>query len=405
MPRGRAAALAALALLAAGCGSNSSTSTRRLPATGPSGVMRIGLAHILWPLDPARATNRDEIAIARTLFATPLRTDARGALRAGLCSSWEGKGPDLAAPVPTRGRDRGNPQTPPTAPGREHRDAKPPRARRHAAEARPQPALPPHRGRGRTGGGARPVQARLREPRARRRRAGRPDARLPQARAARGQRLLQSRRARRGAGPRSATSSGSPAAPDLSRQSAFVAFSRSTSWPRSPAERLRGCRRCVACTTAPPTAPTTRRSCPSSRPRLRPASTSGPGRRSPGPPSSPRARPRSRSAPCPAWRSAFAEPGDPDDAYGASLLVAAWRDLGLGPYFGKGRPDARFERVLAAYPRPDAIRAALRDRPVIPIAWAVDARLVSPRVRGWSEDGLGAVDYARVRLRGPSRSR
>ena len=101
----------------------------------------------------------------------------------------------------------------------------------------------------------------------------------------------------------------------------------------------------------------------------------------------------------------FAEPGDPDDAYGASLLVAAWRDLGLGPYFGRGRPDASFERVLAAYPRREAVRAAIRNRQVIPIAWAVDARLVSPRVRGWSEDELGAVDYARVRLRGPSQSR
>jgi hypothetical protein len=26
----------------------------------------------------------------------------------------------------------------------------------------------------------------------------------------------------------------------------------------------------------------------------------------------------------------------------------------------------------------------------------VDARLVSPRVRGWNEDDLGAVDYTRV---------
>ena len=36
---------------------------------------------------------------------------------------------------------------------------------------------------------------------------------------------------------------------------------------------------------------------------------------------------------------------------------------------------------------------------IIPIAWEVDARFVSPRVHGWREDRLGDVDYARVRLR------
>src|SRR5207342_2904793 len=79
----------------------------------------------------------------------------------------------------------------------------------------------------------------------------------------------------------------------------------------------------------------------------------------------------------------FAEPSDPDLAYGAGLLIAAWRDLGLGPFVGRGRPDARFERVLAPYPRLDALRAAVHGRSATPIAWAVDARLVSPRLRGW----------------------
>ncbi len=94
----------------------------------------------------------------------------------------------------------------------------------------------------------------------------------------------------------------------------------------------------------------------------------------------------------------FAEPSDPDLAYSVNLLVAAWRDLGLGAYLTHGRADARFERVLAAYPRLGAIRAAARGHPVIPIAWAVDARLVSPRLRGWREDDLGAVDYTRVKV-------
>jgi hypothetical protein len=38
----------------------------------------------------------------------------------------------------------------------------------------------------------------------------------------------------------------------------------------------------------------------------------------------------------------------------------------------------------------------VRGQLVVPIAWAVDARLVSPRLRGWREDALGVVDYNRV---------
>src|SRR5207253_9984386 len=37
----------------------------------------------------SRARNRDEIVVARALFATPLRTDpSTGDLRPGLCSAW-----------------------------------------------------------------------------------------------------------------------------------------------------------------------------------------------------------------------------------------------------------------------------------------------------------------------------
>jgi hypothetical protein len=39
----------------------------------------------------------------------------------------------------------------------------------------------------------------------------------------------------------------------------------------------------------------------------------------------------------------------------------------------------------------------------VPIAWVVDARLVSPRLRGWTEDALGDVDYAAVRSLASSR--
>jgi hypothetical protein len=78
---------------------------------------------------------------------------------------------------------------------------------------------------------------------------------------------------------------------------------------------------------------------------------------------------------------------DPTLRYGAGLLVASWRDLGLRVRIADRNADARFVRV-ASLPKG-----------AIPIARAVDARLVSPRVRGWREDARGVVDYARVKLR------
>src|SRR5205823_5881036 len=101
------------------------------------------------------------------------------------------------------------------------------------------------------------------------------------------------------------------------------------------------------------------------------------------------------------------EPDDPVAAYGASLLVASWRDLGLGATLAPNGPDAFLVRVRAEYPQDEAVidalgpfpsvlgavdqRAAMehvdgmefREAHFIPIAWAVDARFVSPRVRGW----------------------
>jgi hypothetical protein len=41
----------------------------------------------------------------------------------------------------------------------------------------------------------------------------------------------------------------------------------------------------------------------------------------------------------------------------------------------------------------------------IPIAWVMDARLVSPRLEGWREDVLGNVDYSVVKSRASSRPR
>jgi hypothetical protein len=124
---------------------------------------------------------------------------------------------------------------------------------------------------------------------------------------------------------------------------------------------------------------------------------------------------------------------------GARLLYAQWRDVGLGPQLSTGSllpTQASFQRMLAAYPQQEAIPAELilrnefspRDALVralgetqqlhdlelvdkglwvsaraIPVAWVVDARLVSPRLEGWREDVLGNVDYSAVRSRASSR--
>ena len=46
-----------------------------------------------WPLDPRRATTRDEALLAKTVLATPLRVDQRtGDLAPGLCTSWRRAG-------------------------------------------------------------------------------------------------------------------------------------------------------------------------------------------------------------------------------------------------------------------------------------------------------------------------
>jgi hypothetical protein len=112
------------------------------------------------------------------------------------------------------------------------------------------------------------------------------------------------------------------------------------------------------------------------------------------------------------------------DAYGAELLAAAWRDLHRnGDVY---RRPARLVRIAAPYPQDEAILAQLApgaflgaqtqhdalvrtderlydDATVIPIAWVVDARLVSPRLAGWRESSLGDVDYSQVRFRATSR--
>jgi hypothetical protein len=119
-------------------------------------------------------------------------------------------------------------------------------------------------------------------------------------------------------------------------------------------------------------------------------------------------------------------PPDATLQYGARILYAQWRDLGLGPQLVAPRStaEADFRRVSAAYPQQEALLGPLglvgsalaaddqrrafervdedvrRSARVIPICWVGDARWVSPRLRGWSEDVLGDVDYTRVAVTG-----
>jgi hypothetical protein len=132
-------------------------------------------------------------------------------------------------------------------------------------------------------------------------------------------------------------------------------------------------------------------------------------------------------------------PPDPVLRFGARVLYAQWRDVGLGPVLvadSAKNVTADFRRWIAAYPQAEALVAEAVDRSgfgapdllaamlgsteqgsalgrldgalrssgrVIPIAWVVDARLVSPRLQGWREDVLGNVDYSAIRSLASSR--
>jgi hypothetical protein len=95
-------------------------------------------------------------------------------------------------------------------------------------------------------------------------------------------------------------------------------------------------------------------------------------------------------------------PGNPELVEAAELVWAEWQQLGLPVRLvpaARGE-EARFRRVIAQ--SPEAIARGLGLRPnepadhVVPLAWVAEARLVSPRVRGWRMDELGIVDYSRV---------
>jgi hypothetical protein len=136
---------------------------------------------------------------------------------------------------------------------------------------------------------------------------------------------------------------------------------------------------------------------------------------------------------------------NPDLVYAAATIAAQWRDLGLGASVDPSRAPLAggtwFLRLVAAYPQPEALPAALllpREAPnpwlaapsrartlllaalaagsqaaplarvddalaattaIVPLAGVASPRLVSPRVRGWRQNVLGNVEYARVQVR------
>jgi hypothetical protein len=386
-------ALAALALVAAGCGSAEKTHAVGAAATGPPGVVRIALARLLWPLDPARARTRDEIVVARALFATPLRPG----LRPGLCSSWSRDGAGWRfqcrhaaaiakelrrthlAKVAVRGGSLSIPDprapyiltdaaaAPPSVPGPfrliSARPTKLVLERRglklEIRKLDPEAALRQYRA-GELDEAPVPLgdlQALLRDPRL----SG--DVHVHRL-------LAVDVVSARPGGALDRFPKLRQVYDDTADRADYQALVPELEAP--PAESL-----------SPP---------PKGAKIARAAALAF-------------ARARNQIGSLPKVEVRFAEPADPDLAYGEKLLVAAWRDIGLGAYDSKGRPDATFERVLAPYPRTASLRQAVGRRKIIPISWVVDARLVSRRLSGWREDDLGAVDYARVRSRGSSRSR
>jgi hypothetical protein len=389
----RAAALVVLALLAAGCSSSTPKEHAALPATGPPGVVRIALADLLWPLDPARARTRDQIVVARMLFATPLRTDpVSGTLRPGLCSGWRASG----ATWRLRCRHAGAiaAQLRRTNLVRARTIATPDERTLVISLGSPDPDLPYRLTEVAAAPPGVPGPFRLVSSSPNRIVAQRPGLRVvlrkldPYAAA----RLFRAGRLDETPVPL-----GDIRAYKLDPQLA-------------PAVRVRRLLAADVVAFGPKVTPQLRAAYDDSANRADyqalvtefqapPAESL----RQHGQPSASNAaialrdaRKRIPSLPKVAVR--FAEPPDPTLAYGTNLLVASWRDLGLGAVTAvKGR-DARLERLLAPYPKPQALIALTRGKEVVPIAWVADARLVSPRLRGWREDELGNVDYAGVRI-------
>jgi hypothetical protein len=391
---------------------------------GPANTVRVALSDFRWPLDPALASTRDELSLARTLYATPLRTDAAGRVVPGLCSAWKA-GVDfrtwrftcrdasaIAAGLRRVGRTPASP------------------ARWLFAGARVDAPA------------ARTLVVRL------------PFAwrRFPYA-------LTAAAAAPRGVPGPFRLVRGSPDRVVVERDGKHVVFRRlappaavrafragridEAPVPIGDADLLRGRYDVRARELLALDAVVFRRPV-DARLRLAYGDTANrgdyrqlldtplalsvlPGTKKPNPAAFRRALKAIPDLPRVAVR--IARP--PALAYGADILYGQWREAGLGPVLVRpgDRSDARFDRFVAAYPQAEALPAELvlgeglsgrqallralarakqkspltsvddalvGEADAIPVAWVTDERLVSRRLRGWEEDLLGAVDYARV---------
>ena len=409
-----------------------------MASAGPPGVVRVALGSFHWPLDPALAEGRDETTLARTLYSTPLRTDpATGAVVPGLCTAWHASAgfrrwtftcasaPAIAAALRRVSGLRATQArwlfasaariSAPSASSLVVQFREPWRRFPYAltaVAAAPRSVPGPFR---LVSGSARRVVVRRggltvvfrrldSHTAAREFRRGRLDeAPVPTGdivATARDATLGQALRVRTLLGLDLLTFRGGPAQ-DL--RSVYAATANRTDYEQLVPEIKGGAAFDLA----------------GSVKRQKPATFRDALKRIPS---------------LPRVRVAIGVPRDPVLRYGAQLLYASWRDVGLGPVLVDAGPGVttRFGRLVAAYPQTEALfgpivasglgsrqlfGAALAateqagplgrldeqiqslDR-VVPIAWARDARLVSPRLTGWREDLLGNVDYGVVTARG-----
>ena len=94
----------------------------------------------------------------------------------------------------------------------------------------------------------------------------------------------------------------------------------------------------------------------------------------------------------------------PELVEGAEIPWAEWRQLGLPVTLAPGgrNTEARFVRATSPEAIAELRRRSGADEPevalIVPLARVAEARLVSPRVRGWRMDAHGVTDYSHVRL-------
>ncbi len=379
-----------LALAAAGC---SSSSTPRpaaaLPLNGPPKLIRVALADLLWPLEPERAKTRDELVVARMLFSTPLRTDVSGRLRPGLCTSWHGSGTlwrlrcSHAGAIAIQLRHSGLFPVAWSRKGMLMLRSIEPDVPYKLTEPRAAPPGVP--------GPFRLISASPTRIVAERKGVRVELRKLEPFRALRIFRAGKLDEAPVPLGDIRAAKLDPQLAPAVRVRRLLavdaVIFDRSISRKvrkvyDDTADRA-DYQALVPEFEAPPAEDLHHRGQPSASQAaiaLREA--------------------KKRIPSLPKRAMDFAPGADPTLAYGTNLLVAAWRDLGLGAHVGGH--DAELVRLAAAYPKLPALTLYGPANALFPIAWVADARLVSPRLEGWREDELGSVDYGAVTLRGQS---